>query len=79
MKAKKTKDAGRQSMVAGNTEYSVSRKSKSSEATGLKETLESFDPTFPSVGSTYKAIPGTSNSQVEEIPVPIGNSVRKGY
>ncbi len=77
MKAKKTK--GSDCMKAGNTDYAVSRKSQSSQATGLAETLESFDPKFPSVGSTYTKIPGTSNSQVQEIPVPIGNKVRPGY
>lgn len=79
MKAKKTKDAGRMGTLPGNTEYAVSRKSKSSMNEGIKGTLESFDPTFPSVGSTYSKIPGTSNSQVVETPVNIGNRVRKGY
>ena len=64
---------------AGNTDYKVTRKSKSSDAQGIADLRESFDPTFPSVGSTFTKIPGTETSQVQEIPVKIGNKVRKGY
>lgn len=60
------------------TASTVSRKSKSSDAQGLAETMQSFDPTFPSVESQYSKSEDLSSGRVD-IPVKIGNKVPKGY
>lgn len=60
-------------------DLSVTRKSKSSQATGLKETQETYDPTFPSVSSTFTDIPGSSMNKRADHPVAFPGKVRKGY
>ena len=79
---KKHKSYGKQKMGnrAGNTDFSVKRKSQTG-STDLKTDIEQgFDASFPSTGSTYKEIPGTANSQVKETAVTSGKGkVPKGY
>jgi len=67
----------------GNTEYLVERPSQSStNSDPVKDTIEAFDKNFPSYESPkdYTPVPGTSNSQVQIVPITTGKGkVPEGF